>query len=40
MLYVSRVELLNIESFIWRRVRIEGEASLATLHYVIQVALG
>ena len=35
-----RIELLNIEPLIWRRVQIDGKASLAALHHVIGVAFG
>jgi hypothetical protein len=39
-LYTLRVELLNIEPLIWRRIQIEGKASLAALHHVIQASFG
>ena len=39
-LYTLRIELLNIEPLIWRRIQIEGKASLAALHHVIQAAFG
>src|SRR5260370_37851650 len=39
-LYTLRVELLNIEPLIWRRIQIEGKASLAALHHVTQAAFG
>jgi hypothetical protein len=39
-LYTLRVELLNIEPLIWRRIQVEGKASLAALHHVVQAAFG
>lgn len=39
-LYTLRIELLNIEPLIWRRVQIDGNASLGYLHHTIQAAFG
>jgi hypothetical protein len=35
-----RVDILNIEPLIWRRIQIDGKASLVALHHVIQAAFG
>jgi Plasmid pRiA4b ORF-3-like protein len=40
MLYALSVELLNVKPLIRQRIRIKGKASLAALHYDIQIALG
>ena len=39
-LYTLRLELLNIEPLIWRRIQIAGDASLGYLHHTIQAAFG
>ncbi len=39
-LYTLRIELLNIEPLIWRRIQIDGNASLGYLHHAIQAAFG
>lgn len=37
---VLRIELLNIEPLIWRRVRVARSASFKQLHEILQVVLG
>lgn len=37
---VLRVELLNVQPTVWRRVRVPGPLSLGELHDVLQVAMG
>ncbi|TDB57836.1 IS1096 element passenger TnpR family protein [Photorhabdus khanii] len=38
--YVVRVTLRGVSSIIWRRFRLSNETSLATFHYIIQIAQG
>jgi hypothetical protein len=39
-LAILRIELADIEPLIWRRVAVRGSTSLATLHRIIQAAIG
>jgi hypothetical protein len=39
-LAILRIELADIEPLIWRRVAVRGSTSLATLHRIIQAAMG
>jgi hypothetical protein len=39
-LAILRIELADIEPLIWRRVGVRGSTSLATLHRIIQAAIG
>ena len=38
--YRLRIELDNVKPTIWRRVWVEGHASLLNLHHTIQAAMG
>ena len=38
--YLIKVALRGISPMIWRRLRIQGNTSLADLHYIIQIAMG
>jgi hypothetical protein len=40
MVYELRITLEDIEPPIWRRVRVPAEITLASLHEVIQIAMG
>jgi hypothetical protein len=39
-LAILRIELLDIEPLIWRRVAVRGPTNLAALHKIIQAAMG
>ncbi len=39
-LAILRIELLDIEPLIWRRVAVRGATNLAALHKIIQAAMG
>ncbi|MFT6367250.1 MAG: hypothetical protein ACJASY_002669 [Halioglobus sp.] len=38
--YRIKVALRDVSAMIWRRLRVQGNTSLADLHYIIQVAMG
>jgi hypothetical protein len=39
-LAILHIELIDIEPVIWRRIAVRGSTSLATLHKIIQAAMG
>jgi hypothetical protein len=38
--YSIKIALRGISPMIWRRLRIDGNTSIADLHYIIQIAMG
>lgn len=40
MVYQLLIELEGVEPRIWRRVRVEADCTMRTLHHVIQLAMG
>jgi hypothetical protein len=38
--YSIKVALRGVSSMIWRRLRLQGNTSLAGLHHIIQIAMG
>jgi hypothetical protein len=38
--YSIKIALRGISPMIWRRLRIDGNTSIAGLHYIIQIAMG
>lgn len=38
--YFIKVALRGISPMIWRRLRVQGDTSLADLHHIIQIAMG
>ncbi len=39
-IYIIKVALRGVSPMIWRRLRISGNTSLASLHYIIQIIQG
>lgn len=38
--YTLRIELQNVEPLVWRRLVLDGDATLGKLHHYIQAAMG
>jgi hypothetical protein len=38
--YFIKVALRDVSPMIWRRLRVQGNTSLAELHHIIQIAMG